>query len=152
MSKFIFVRGLPGSGKTRLARKLAEQVTGAVMVSADDFFEVEGEYRFDPRKLGEAHASCMRRTLQAMRDKVPLIIVHNTGSQAWEVENYLEAALLAGYKVEIYEIAVGRAEDLLRFFKRQSHGVPAETFGAMFLRWDSLDPKYLRNSRNTPYL
>ena len=44
------MRGLPGSGKSTKARKIAGQF--GVVYSTDDFFMVNGEYKFDPKMIG----------------------------------------------------------------------------------------------------
>ena len=57
MSTLILVRGLPGSGKTTLAIKLAAAYPGAACLSADNYFTdaLTGEYRFDSAQLEQAH-------------------------------------------------------------------------------------------------
>lgn len=49
----ILLRGLPGSGKSTKAKKLAGS-TGLVY-STDDFFMVKGEYVYDPKLIGVNH-------------------------------------------------------------------------------------------------
>ncbi|KAM6180017.1 NEDD4-binding protein 2-like 1 isoform 4-T4 [Erethizon dorsatum] len=50
------LRGLPGSGKTTLARQLQHDFPMAVIFSTDDFFAREdGAYEFNPDFLEEAH-------------------------------------------------------------------------------------------------
>ena len=51
------MQGVPGSGKTTLARKLAKQYN-AVICSTDDFhFQAgDGVYRFEPENIGYYHA------------------------------------------------------------------------------------------------
>jgi adenylate kinase len=51
----VVMSGVSGSGKSTYAEKLLEQSQG-VKVSTDHFFMVGNEYKFDPSKLGEAHA------------------------------------------------------------------------------------------------
>ncbi|XP_023403015.1 NEDD4-binding protein 2-like 1 isoform X5 [Loxodonta africana] len=50
------LRGLPGSGKTTLARQLQHDFPRAVIFSTDDFFSRDdGTYEFNPDFLEEAH-------------------------------------------------------------------------------------------------
>ncbi|XP_036108867.1 NEDD4-binding protein 2-like 1 isoform X4 [Molossus molossus] len=50
------LRGLPGSGKTTLARQLQHDFPRALIFSTDDFFFTEdGAYEFNPDFLEEAH-------------------------------------------------------------------------------------------------
>jgi len=49
--ELLIVRGLPGSGKTVMAKKM----TGYVHLEADMYFEVNGKYEYDRAKVGKAH-------------------------------------------------------------------------------------------------
>jgi uridine kinase len=50
------VRGLAGSGKTTVANLLVSGLQASPeIISADDYFYSDGEYKFDRTKLGEAH-------------------------------------------------------------------------------------------------
>ncbi|XP_021065975.1 NEDD4-binding protein 2 [Mus pahari] len=51
----VLLRGLPGSGKSFLARTLQEDNPGGVILSTDDYFYINGQYQFDVKYLGEAH-------------------------------------------------------------------------------------------------
>lgn len=62
--ELLLIRGLPGSGKTTMAKKYAE--VGYVHCEADQYFETGGEYHFDAGKLRAAHDDCLRRTIAAM--------------------------------------------------------------------------------------
>lgn len=128
--ELILVRGLPGSGKTTIAREFAE--IGYEHYEADDYFMYDGEYRFDPSKLPLAHATCLRDTLSAIRQKVPCVVT-NTFSQRWEMEPYIDAAIAAGFKITVIE-AQGKWQSL--------HGVPAHTIERMAERWQELDDRF----------
>lgn len=45
--ELLLIRGLPGSGKTTMAKQYAQ--IGYVHCEADQYFERDGEYRFDGR-------------------------------------------------------------------------------------------------------
>lgn len=57
------IRGPSGSGKSTIASLLVKEFNFRA-VEADDYFVVDGAYRYDPAKLTEAHALC----LQAFKD------------------------------------------------------------------------------------
>ncbi len=69
--KIIILCGLPGSGKTTWAK---QNYPGARIVSADDFFMVQGPtgkvYMFDPAKLSDAHALCLREFTETICDEI----------------------------------------------------------------------------------
>lgn len=90
----ILLRGLPGSGKSTMAK-----VLGGVHIEADMFFGRTGEYKFDPTKLKEAHAWCHGQTQQAMLDHEPLIVVSNTFTQEWEMRSYFGLARIHSYQI-----------------------------------------------------
>ena len=83
-------RGLPGSGKSTEAKKTAEE-WGGFDFATDDYFTVDGEYRFDPSKLKEAHQWCQDET-RAFLEAGKLVCVANTFSQLWEIKPYLDMA------------------------------------------------------------
>jgi len=128
--ELILVRGLPGSGKTTIAREFAE--IGYEHYEADDYFMYYGEYLFDPKRLPVAHATCLRDTLYAIQEKVPCVVA-NTFSQIWEMEPYIDAALAAGFKITVIE-ARGKWESV--------HKVPAHTIERMADRWQELDDRF----------
>ena len=122
--KVKIMRGLPGSGKSTLARALLErhgdalgdhsEVSG-VIVSADDYFLVlkhpdhnELVYRFDPKKLQQAHDSCKDKFSAALKRGCPLTIVDNTNVVKRDYEWYVMEALKAGAEVEVVTVSEQR--------------------------------------------
>lgn len=126
----ILVRGLPGAGKTTLAMSLDRPVC----VAADDWFMVDGEYRFDPKGLGDAHAWCQDQALQGMEAGLP-VVVHNTFTQRWEMEFYLAAAARLNLTVKVLSVFDGDCSDE-ELAERNTHGVPLNAIRAMRGRWE----------------
>ena len=134
----ILVRGLPGSGKNTLGNKLSDKV-----LSADDFYMVDGEYQFDPSKLGAAHADCLERCKAALRDAPDggTVVVANTFSQHWEMAPYLYMAD-CGLPDFMPELILNTILDLFdsgltdeELAKRNTHGVPVHGIQNMRQRW-----------------
>lgn len=74
--------------------------------SADKhFIDENGDYRFNPKQLGEAHRLCMLGYLTAVREsniETPeLIIVDNTNCSIAEVAPYLQTGLAYGHQVKV---------------------------------------------------
>lgn len=124
------MRGLPGSGKSTLAKSL-----GGVVYATDDFFMVEGEYRFDFNKLSLYHALNRKRTEEAMANRVPVIVVDNTNTTAKEIKPYVELADKYGYQVELKMPSTPWMWDLDILVERNTHQVPMETLQAMKARF-----------------
>ena len=131
------LRGLPGTGKSLLAKALGNE--GSIF-STDDLFMVDGEYQFDPSKLGEYHAENLRLAIELMERFAPYTndvdcVIDNTNTQHWEYAKYKEAAKANGFMVHVISIAWD-AKDIPLYAERNSHGVPEEAIYRMAARWE----------------
>lgn len=96
------VRGLPGSGKSTVARRMLQDGTAQLHFEADMYFLNEaGEYKFDPRKIGRAHEWCYNKTTRAL-DQGKNVVVSNTFTQRWEAAPYIQYAADYGIDVVIH--------------------------------------------------
>lgn len=96
MSKELYIlRGLPGAGKSTLAKSLGGKHVEADMYHLDE----SGNYNWRPEKVREAHAWCQNQVRNWMLESEQRIIVSNTFTQEWEMKPYLEWAEELGYKV-----------------------------------------------------
>jgi predicted kinase len=140
MRNVVIMRGLPGSGKSTVAKKLAAQVEGAVIVSADDFFMVGGQYQFDVTKLGAAHGACQAAFKTALIHNKELVIVDNTNTTPREIQTYMKMAQNFGYEAVIMVVPC----DVDTSAARNTHGVPREAIERMANRMASipLDPAW----------
>ena len=129
MKELILLRGLPGSGKSTLAKSL-----DGIHIEADQFFMVDGEYRFDASKLKEVHNNCLARVksymyIHSSKDSSERIIVSNTFTQEWEMKPYFELAEKNGYRV--YSLIVENRHDGVN-----QHAVPADKLEQMKNRFN----------------
>lgn len=127
------MRGVSGSGKSTLAHNLSDE---AKIFSTDDYFMVDGEYRFNPRDLGKAHAWNVDLAESAMAYGVPFIVIDNTNTQAWEARLYCVAAQEFGYEVEFIETDTPWCKDAAKCAEKNTHGVPQHAIQAMLDRWE----------------
>lgn len=120
MNKILFiVRGLPGSGKSTFASAISD-----AYFEADQFFMQNGDYKFDPLKLKDAHAWCLSQTESMMERSEPRIAVSNTFTQEWEMTSYYDIAKKHGYQV--FSVIVENRHD-----GKNTHGVPSEKIQMM---------------------
>lgn len=125
MKALYLLRGLPGSGKSTLAKSIGNALTGRV--EADMYFNVNGNYVFDPSKLKEAHEWCkgvVENWMENPADYLEQIIVSNTFTQEWEMKPYYELAEKHGYTV--FSLVVEN-----RHGGVNEHNVPEETLVKM---------------------
>ncbi|XP_037534212.1 NEDD4-binding protein 2-like 2 [Nematolebias whitei] len=135
--ELILMRGLPGSGKTTLARKLLSNSPSGVILSTDDYFAQKNGYRYDVGLLGAAHEWNQWRAKDALQDGCSPIIIDNTNLQAWEMKPYVKMALDRGYKVDFCEPDTGWKFDPYELEKRNKHGVPHEKIAQMMDRFSA---------------
>lgn len=84
----ILFRGLPGAGKTTIARTLCQTV-----LSADDYFvQPDGSYRFDPDAIAAAHRQCLSNAAAAIRLGIARIAIANTFTTIAEMDPYFRLA------------------------------------------------------------
>ena len=97
MNKTLYLfRGLPGAGKSTLARKLFPET---VICEADQFLYEDGQYIFTKTKLKEAHESCKKKAEKLMSEGSEQVVVSNTLTQEWEMEFYINTATKYGYEI-----------------------------------------------------
>ena len=130
MEKILYiVRGIPGSGKSTFAKTL-----GGTHFETDNFFMVDGEYKFDVTKLKVAHEWCQNSVNTAMilnitTDLNNTIVVSNTFTQEWEMKPYFDMAETYGYRV--FSLIVEN-----RHGGTNEHGVPDEVLTKMRERFE----------------
>jgi len=124
------VRGLPGSGKSTFA----EAIEGVEVLAADDYFMVDGEYIFDPSRLGAAHQWCLEETLESLLEGRPTAVA-NTFTQRWELQPYLDMAEKEDVPVTVVSLFDNGFTDA-ELFERNTHGVPLEAIAAMRNRFE----------------
>lgn len=139
MKKVVILRGVPGVGKSSHVEDMIEGVepgTSVRVCSADYYFMDKGEYRFDVTKIVQAHNFCMGKFLTGLMERQGLLIVDNTFIRKWEYENYVCAAMLAGWEVEIHEFRVGTVAEIRECYRRCRHGVPLDVIARMAVEFE----------------
>ena len=128
MNTIIFLRGLPGSGKSTFANYM---FSNNIFEADQYFYNEEGKYNFDASKLYEAHKWCQLRVEHAMEDNLESngmhfseIVVSNTSTTEKELEPYLELA--KKYDYQVVSLIVEN-----RHGNKSTHNVPAETIERM---------------------
>lgn len=127
------IAGLPGSGKSYLGKKIAKAKNG-VSYETDDYFMKDGEYKFDGRKIENAHQWNLDRTVNAMKSGIKNVVVPNTNTQSWEMSKYVKAAGEHGYRVKVRTPKTLWANDPDECFKKNKHGVPLDVIRKMHSR------------------
>jgi predicted kinase len=128
MKTLILLRGLPGSGKSTLAKQLFNK--GYAHKEADMFFvDSEGNYKFEPSKIKDAHAWCKDETEFLMKYEHSRVVVSNTFTREWEMDSYYELAKKYGYRV-VSLIVENRHNG------ENVHGVPLEKIEEMEDRFE----------------
>lgn len=117
--------GISGSGKSTLCCELLAELTnrfGAIVCSADQYFTESGNYNFNPSKLQDAHAACLRKyTNYVHNGSVGLVIVDNTNTTVAEIAPYAALALANGYELEIIIL---QPKSIEKCILRNIHDVP----------------------------
>jgi predicted kinase len=129
MSKELFLlRGLPGAGKSTLAKILVGDKDYCHKEADMYFVDSEGKYKFDFSLIKEAHEWCQSEVEFLMKYE-HTVVVSNTFTQEWEMQAYYDLAKKYGYKV--HSIVVEN-----RHGGVNEHNVPQETLDKMRERFE----------------
>lgn len=143
----ILIGGPSGSGKSTLAKEIIQKyLPDAVHLEADNYFMVDGEYKFDINKLGAAHKHCESLFRKAIAENKN-IIVSNTLTTEKEINKYLDSIpesydVLYTFPPRLYNMTVA---DL---HKSNKHGVPIETIEKQKNRWSNTIDTIMLDSLN----
>ncbi|XP_072191398.1 NEDD4-binding protein 2 isoform X2 [Excalfactoria chinensis] len=132
----VLLRGVPGSGKSYLARMILEDNPGGVILSTDDYFYKCGKYHYDAYCLGEAHDWNRKRAKEAFEMKISPIIIDNTNIQAWEMKPYVTLAQQFKYKVIFREPDTWWKFKPKELERRNVHGVSKEKIKRMLEQYE----------------
>lgn len=132
-NKVYILVGLPGSGKSHYTSTTWPH---AMVVSADDYFLKDGQYCFDPLRLGEAHQECFRKFMDAVQFVgEETIVVDNTNLHIGEIAPYVLAAQAFGYDTTVVLMRC----DAKTAYERNTHGVSIEGFLHMIVKLEKLE-------------
>jgi len=88
MPKLILIRGLPGSGKSTIAKRYS----GAIHIEADMFhMNADGVYDWKAERLGAAHKWCQDKTAKELEAGYD-VVVSNTFTTIKELRPYFNIA------------------------------------------------------------
>ncbi len=134
MQKTVIInRGIPASGKSSFAKeivsKLSQKGLSAISCSTDDYFMVDGVYRFDAERLREYHLKNQNRFKQALKEDFDVVICDNTNIEPWEARPYYDMAKEFEYNVILMDFG---SRDIQSHIKAQSnedykHNIPEDT-------------------------
>ena len=139
--KLYVMRGVAGSGKSFIARKLAGS-KGRICSADDSHLDKEtGEYNWKPENVKLAHQECRNKALNCIKNGDSPVIIDNTNIRRWEMRALKPVILLAlenNYIVKIEEPnptwhfykSAFNAEILFQR-NRETHNVPLESIKKM---------------------
>lgn len=137
--------GISGAGKSYYVSK---QSPDTRVVSADDYFYdmnhalpgMRKVYKFEPSKLGLAHAECFKHFIDDCQYGARDIIVDNTNTSLIEIAPYVLGARAFGYDIEIitWQFKPGEMREFVKSLeacaKRNAHGVGLRSIQAQHAR------------------
>lgn len=123
----MLIRGLPGSGKSTLAKQLSQEQDSVHLETDMYFVEADGEYRFNPLKLEQAHQWCQQQTEHHLKQGQS-VIVSNTFVRHWEMKAYQEIAKRCRVELVIHVCQENYGS---------IHDIEPTTIAKMKARWQS---------------
>jgi len=152
----VLMRGWSGSGKSYHVQKFMKAHPGSLAYSTDDFWSMDGAYRFDRERLNEAHAWNINRVRLTLKESAGLfrgkerhIFIDNVNIKVMHMQSYIDLAKqhdvqvcqfvspsVAG-TVNRWRALCGRDDkqkallDVYSCWRRSTHAVPLSTM----VRW-----------------
>lgn len=96
------MRGPQGSGKSTAAKVIQQNVKNTIICSADDYFMVDGEYKFDGKLLPAAHSYCKNKAIIYLALGYN-VVIDNTNILKKHYQEYVDFANMINVIVEVVE-------------------------------------------------
>lgn len=122
------IRGIPGAGKSTLAKMLVGDKDYRHKESDMYFVDRDGNYNFNPSKIKEAHKWCQEEIEFLMKYEHSPVVVSNTFTTEKELYPYLEMA--GKYNYNVTSLVVEN-----RHGNTSIHNVPDEALDKMEKRF-----------------
>ena len=145
IKRMVFVRGLPGSGKSTIAKAYKEKhirPKDSCWVCATDnyWMRPDGKYDFNYDLLGWSHIWNQRRVEEILNTEVnsewdTIVVVDNTNINFSEMKPYIRLGLLYKYDIVFSEPDTEWKYNVEECYKRNTHGVPYSTMLRMYKAW-----------------
>ncbi|KAJ8266700.1 hypothetical protein GJAV_G00133630 [Gymnothorax javanicus] len=140
------MRGLPGSGKSKLARKILNEKYGGrgEIFSTDDYFkDASGVMvNFDESELDKAHGINIKNAKHAMRNRINPVIIDNTNIFCCEMKPYVRLGLRYGYHVRFRYLSDSWKVSVETLHRRTNGKVPLEKMKKMKENYEFIDNIY----------
>jgi hypothetical protein len=130
--------GLPGSGKSTIVRMLMEELKDISVTRhcTDDFYMVDGEYKYDKKKIKTYHAKNFE---QFVASNAQVKINENTNTTKWEYVKYIQDSSTRGY---ICMVLFCQSAPLHVLARRNTHDVSEFHLKRMLKRYQVTSPLY----------
>lgn len=92
----IFLRGLPGAGKSTFCEEIKKEFNNILIISKDNYRYIDGVYIYDKKKEAEIEKSFEKSFEDAILKKHPFIILDNLNLSEKEIQEKTAKAI--GYK------------------------------------------------------
>lgn len=126
----VILSGLPGSGKSTIKRDLVESMLthrySVQVISHDNYFMENGEYKFTEEKYSAARPECKTDFDKAVDKGINCIIIDNPNMDWEDTRYYIKNGLVSGYNIRFRESETEWRWDVEECAKRNVHGVPAD--------------------------
>lgn len=129
MTQILYVlQGIPGSGKSDLARYLRLRPMTRVVSTDDEMVNAQGVYEFRPAFIGQAHTNTQVKARELLRDGFS-VVVDNTNIHRYEAKPYVKAATEFGVPVVFIRVSGPF---------RSTHNVPQHIIDRMVMEMEEL--------------